>query len=158
GNIALWAQLAVHRSEIELRRGDTASAAALIDESYRILGDGVHDESWLSYRALVRAWEGRLDAAKADGEAALAMGERDGNRLLMAMAYHALGFVELSAGRPTAAAAHYDCVIGEMNAMGWRHPSLVVWQGNAVEAMVASGRRADATAIVDELETMGVRF
>ena len=158
GNIGLWAGFARHRGEVLLRRGEIVPACDTHDEVYRILADGRHDEAWLSYGALALAWHGRLDDARADASTALTMAERDRNRLFEATSHHVLGFVELSVGRPAAAAAHYDSLVAELAAMGWRHPSLVVWQGDAVEALVGAGRRADASAIVEELEKMGARF
>ena len=158
GNIGLWAHFANHRGQMLLRRGEIGPAGDIHDEVYRILADGRHDEAWLSFRALDLAWQGRLDEACTDASTALTMAERHHNRLFEATSHLALGFVELSAGRPTAAAAHYDIINAELNAMGWRHPSIVAWQGDAVEALVGAGRRADATAIVEELEEMGARF
>jgi ATP/maltotriose-dependent transcriptional regulator MalT len=154
GNVELWASIAGHRCEVLLRRGDIAEACGLADEVGRILADGRHDEFWLSIRGVALAWSGRLDEARVDASGALTMARHDGNRLFEAYALHALGFVELSDGRTDVAAAICQDLLSLMRSNGWRHPSLVVWQGNAVEALVSTGRRAEATSIVEELEAM----
>ena len=158
GNVGLWAAFALHRNEMELRRGDIAAASEYADQAYRIIADGRHDEAVLSYRALSSAWQGRLEEARPDAEQALAMALRDSNQLYVNEAQHALGFIELSLGRMAEAAEHYAVVADGIMGMGWRHPSLVVWQGSAVEALVGAGRRTEAVAIVEELETMAARF
>lgn len=156
GDIRTWAALAQHRGDAQLRLGNIESACALLQQASRISADGRHDEALLYFRAIAAAWQGRLDDARTDAEAALAMARRVGNRLFEAPAHHALGFVELSDGREEAAAQQYDAVVAGMRAMGWRHPGLVVWHGNAVEAFLAVGRRTDAAALVDELEAAAV--
>ena len=150
----LWGQLAMHRGDIELRRGHIAAACDLSDQAYRLVSDGRHDEAVLYFRAMAVAWQGRLDDARADASEALRMARRVHNRLFETVCHHALGFVELSAGQPEAAARHYADVAAGMAAMGLRHPSLVVWHGDAVEAFVADGRHEEAKAMTEELAAM----
>jgi DNA-binding CsgD family transcriptional regulator len=158
GNIGLWGALAMHANEVELRRGNIAHARELIDQAYRTIADGLHDEGLLCFRALTLAWQGRLEDAGADAAQAAALARRHRNRLFEVAAYHALGFVALSAGRSGDAARYYEMVVAGLRAMGWRHPSLIVWQGNAVEVLVATGRRSAAISVVEDLETMAQRY
>jgi DNA-binding NarL/FixJ family response regulator len=79
------------------------------------------------------------------------MAQRVRNRHFEAPAHHVLGFIGLSSGDFAAAAEHYAAVAACMKAMRWRHPALLVWHGNAVEALLAVGRRAEAVALTDEL-------
>lgn len=158
GNLGLWASFALHRGEIELRRGRIGEAVQNQDQALRILGDGRHDEGLLSFRALSVAWQGRLDEAREDAEAALVMARQDRDRLFQNMSLHALGFIELSDGRTEEAAGRYEQVAAMMAAICWRHPSLVVWHGNAVEALVSTGRRTQAARLTAELSAMAQRF
>jgi DNA-binding CsgD family transcriptional regulator len=156
GDTWLWGQLTMHRGEAELRRGHVAAACELNDLAYRSLSDGRHDAGCLYYRAIATAWRGRLDDARAMAAEALEMARRDRNRLFELGGHHALGFVELSAGQLEAAARHYEHVADGMAAMGWRNPGLVVWHGNAVEAFVATGRPAAATALTEDLDALAL--
>lgn len=157
-NLLLWGSLAVHRSEVELRRGRIGPARELIDQAYRIRADGRHDESLLSYRALVEDWQGQLDQARAEATEALEMATRDRNQIYVLYGHLALGNIAISEGRPADAAEHFAAVHDRYAGTGLRHPSLAAWQGGAVEALVAAGRRDEAVAIIEELEALAETY
>jgi DNA-binding NarL/FixJ family response regulator len=158
GSFHLWGMLAQHLADAELRRGNIAAACDLVDRAYRVCADGSRDESVLYFRAIVRAWSGRLDEARTDAANGLAMARRVHNSLFELPCRHALGFVALSAGDSAAAAAHYGAVAAGMRAMGWRHPGLMMWHGNAVEAFVGAGRRAEAVDLTEDLAALAERL
>jgi DNA-binding CsgD family transcriptional regulator len=70
--------------------------------------------------------------------------------MFQTIAHSAVGLLELGAGHAAEAAEAFDQVA--MRVRQAREPGWLWWQGDAVDAYVASGRVGDARRLVEELE------
>ena len=119
-------------------------AYASAEEGYRLSFEVGHGEGWhLVNMAFVEAVWGREHDARTHAEAALAIGLRVGSVLLAGVASKALGFLDLSMGRPEPAANRLLPITDP------GHPSYVpdgclLALPDAVEAAWRADRRAEA--------------
>ena len=93
----------------------------------------------------------------AEPNEALELLERAGWLTAMASPLTTLGFLELSLGRPEAAAARLGPIAAQAVATGLPEPAAAgaLLTGDAAEALIAVGRTEEAEAIVELLEARG---
>ncbi len=156
--------------ELANGRGDEDSAAELSTDLARLeLAAGRWEEAWttveraiglggsspirLAVRAQILGCRGRVDAARADAEAALAGRPRDVAATLIARA--ALGFVEVSGSNAAGAIDHLAPAWQLLRGSGIGEPAMFPFVADQIEALVELGRYGEAGAIVDWLEERG---
>jgi DNA-binding CsgD family transcriptional regulator len=113
----------------------------------------------LTVRASIGAYAGRADEVRRDTAGALAAGERCSSQRLAEWAVTSLGFLEVSLGHYEQALATLEPLLTTLAAA----PKMTELMSasfvpDAVEAMVAVGRLADAEGLVDLLEDNGRRL
>src|SRR5205085_11953999 len=69
-----------------------------------------------------------------------------------------VGFIALCEHDYPAALAALDPLPAALESLGIREPGIVLYGGDLIEALVASGRLADAEARVERLERLGRRL
>ena len=139
GDLSSEGGLVMHRAEVAIRLGDLETAQACADRCYRVGADGVRDQMRLYIRAHVEAWRGELDEARRLATTGLAMADEAADSIFAAQCLLVLGFTEVSAGRFDDAARHEARLRDLMARMKWGHPGALRWQGDAVEAFLATG-------------------
>ena len=140
------------------RFADAAEAAQDAMERALQLG-GDQPLMWsLSVRATVYAYTGRIDEARRDVAAALAVSQRSGS-LLLRMALTTLGFLEASLSNYDAALAALEPLIYMVHAAPDATEIFVgAFIADAVEAFVALGRLDEAEPLIAALERNGRRL
>ena len=160
GDLSSEGGLVMHRAEVAIRLGDLETAQACADRCYRVGADGVRDQMRLYIRAHVEAWRGELDEARRLATTGLAMADEAADSIFAAQCLLVLGFTEVSAGRFDHAACHEVRLRDLMARMKWGHPGALRWQGDGVEAFLATGATADAAEVTarlwDEADRMGL--
>ncbi|HEX6056514.1 MAG TPA: LuxR C-terminal-related transcriptional regulator, partial [Intrasporangium sp.] len=160
GDLSSEGGLVMHRAEVALRLGDLETARACADRCYRVLADGVRDQMPLYIRAHVQAWRGELDEARRLATTGLAMANDAADLIFQAQCLLVLGFTEVSAGRFDDAAGHEARLRDLMARMKLGHPGALRWQGDAVEAFLATGAVDDAAEVTarlwEEADRMGL--
>jgi DNA-binding CsgD family transcriptional regulator len=63
----------------------------------------------------------------------------------------ALGLFELGEGRPEVALTHLDSVANDARKMGLRIPGFLLWRGDWIDALIETGRLAEAEVATSEL-------
>jgi DNA-binding CsgD family transcriptional regulator len=137
-----------HLAEVELRRGRTDEALTAIEEAMQIaeFWNVVHAEATvLATAALVRGTVGDVDEARRAGERALELMRPVGYDVIVRVAEHALGFLELSLGDVAAAHAVLEPLIMRS---GIGQPTAEAAAPDAIEALLGMGRVADAEALL----------
>ena len=137
--------MALHRQALALQwtsAFDRAYTAA--QEGYLLAlevgyGAGMH----LATMAFVEALRGRSQEARAHAQEALAIGRRSGSNLLADSAELTIGFVELAAGRPEAAADRLFALTAAERPRSHRLISLAAVP-DLVEVAVRTGRQGEA--------------
>ena len=94
--------------------------------------------------ARIEAARGRVDSCREHATPALATGSRIGMTLLEAWSASALGLLELGQGDARRALEHLRVVWSDFQEAECRDPGPLWWQGDLVEALVATGARTDA--------------
>lgn len=113
----------------------------------------------LTLRAMNHAYAGRVEEARRDTADALAAGERCGSQRLAEWPMANLGFLETSLGRYEEALTTLAPLMSKLAAAPESTEIVSAWfVSDAVEAMVALGRLAEADAIVGILEANGRRL
>jgi DNA-binding NarL/FixJ family response regulator len=115
--------------------------------------EDAHVESWIFYRlALVAAWLGQSERARAAAgrrlEAAASRGERPG----IARARSVLGLLSLSEGDAGTAAGELAEAVRVLEEMGFAHPGAIPAVPDAIEALVLSADVGAADALLPRLE------
>jgi DNA-binding CsgD family transcriptional regulator len=151
GDLASFGALSVHRAEVALRAGEIEQARVHADRSYRVAAGGVRDQMPLYIRAHVEAWRGQLDEALQLAKTGLAMADEAADALLGAQCLLVLGFTEVSAGRFDEAVRHEARLRDLTERMKWGHPGALRWQGDAVDAYLATGAVDDAADLTARL-------
>ena len=139
-HIALWRGQIGRARQFAVEHLDVAEQGSLAAQA----GQARHN------LGLVMAYEGQLDQAAemlvSPRDAAMAT-NWDRHRV-----HGALGFIALSRGDPAAAAGHFDRWDTVLTAMHLREPGYSRWHLDYLEALVATGRLADALAFLDHLD------
>lgn len=135
-----------------LQQGRPADALAVVDDAERGGATVPSVEPYLHVvRALAWTWLGRL----ADADAALAAAgpaRADESWLLALWRGRAIGRRLIVRGRAADAACVYLHVHATARRAGLADPALVPWAADAVTALLAAGRLADAAGVVDAVE------
>ena len=144
-----------HLATLECWAGNYSAALALAIEgrehSSRM---GMRGPMPASAQVLTLAHLGRLAEARALAEADIAIDEALGFRSALALHLRSLGFVEMVAGNPGAAAEHLLGAAGiSFGEVGIREPAILRHHQDAVAALVAVGRIDDAQQLTDELDS-----
>ena len=144
----------------ECWRGNLAAAERHVDEACRrllALDTVVGRMLALTACGQVGAYAGRADGARSYAEDALALAEETDWKGAMTWQHMTLGFLELSLGEVEAAAARLAPFAKEAIAGGLPEPTAdgALVHGDAAEALILSGRRAEAEPLVTLLEQRG---
>ena len=143
---------------IEMWRGNFAEAAQLaqdtIEQAEQVGGSRAIA---LTVRAAVAAYTGREGDARADAAAALTIARQCGSPRLAEWPTMSLGFLEVSLGRYAEALSTFQPLLEALDAIPGTQIMTAMYIPDAVEAMIALGRNADAKALIEELEHNGDR-
>ena len=146
--------------QCELVGGDLKASAARADEGLE-LAEQAGQESVAAYllalRGLVGAHSGQPGAAD-DAERALAIAARTSGRPAENLARWALGVAGLTAGRPGAAVEALLPAAEHARREGIAEPGAMRFVPDAVEALAAAGRRAEARNLLDWYESSAARL
>jgi hypothetical protein len=118
-------------------------------------GERPNEAIALAARALVRAGTGRAAEARADAEHALALSGERSVALARIPAHWALGLLDLLLDRPNDAAERLGPLRARLVAAGVGEPGAIPFVYDEIEALVATGRVADAEQAVEWLEERG---
>lgn len=116
------------------------------------IGSSAYLGSALYARALVDAHLGRVDDAIAGANRVLDVSQQE------SLGHWVLGFVALSLGRSTDAAAHYDRAAVAVGKLGQREPARFRFQPDHLEAVVETGDVAYARELLAALEARATVF
>jgi DNA-binding CsgD family transcriptional regulator len=158
GDEGSLAFLLSNMSELECWAGNLDLAARYAAEGERLAalsGQGTMVGANLYARALVEAHRGLVEEARAAAEQALAHAKASGNATVTLMSLSALGFLEVSLGRPAAAHAWLGPIAEGLAAVGVGEPGVLRFVPDEVEALVGLGELERAGALVDALEERG---
>jgi DNA-binding NarL/FixJ family response regulator len=144
---------------VESAAGNLSRAQTLLDQAMEAARDAedAHVESWIFYRlALVAAWLGQAEQARAAAgwrlEAATIRGQRPG----IARARSVLGLLSLSEGDAGTAAEELVEAVRLLEEMGFAHPGAIPAVPDAIEALVLSADVEAADALLPRLEAQAV--
>jgi ATP/maltotriose-dependent transcriptional regulator MalT len=147
-------------AEVQWKRGEFARARAAAERAIELCREcqasGI--EGYASaVRARVAAAEGDEAGARANAEAAVAARVLTGQGVFDIYVNCALGLLELGMGRHRAALDHLD-----RNVELWAQtqavlPTLVPWQADHVQVLLAVGEHARASAALEQLEDASER-
>lgn len=154
-----WAQ-GFTRVWLECWSGDLASATGAAEEGGErllALGTTVGRALAVTSRAQVDASAGRADDARRAIDEALGLFARVGWEAATLWPLMTLGFLELSVGRPEAAAATLGPIAAVAACLGLPEPAAgaALVAGDASEALIAVGRTDEAEVLVALLEQRG---
>lgn len=140
-------------AETELLAGDWEAAERHLADALAAAEEiGQSSDRVRRARALADAYQGNLDEARATAHDLLTGAEEHDDGVLSAALRSILGFVELSAGNPAAADHHFTEVTARLRAAGIVDPIQYRNEGDHVEALLATGQRDRAAAVLDDLE------
>ena len=111
-----------------------------------------------STKALAHGHLGEVVEARAAAEEGLEIATTLGSAPPTIRNLAALGFVELSTGDSVRAADHLGSAREVARSTGYREPGQFAFVGNLLEALVGTGRLAEAAVLADELEEEGERL
>ena len=142
-------------TELECRAGDWPSALRYAEDGLRtaeLAGDEFHRALLRYARGLVAAHQGRLGAARADAEQAIATGTKTRSALATRFAATLLGFIALSAGDHAGVDAHLGPLSAALLPGGRFDPGLARFVPDHIEALTALGRTAHAEELLTPFE------
>jgi DNA-binding CsgD family transcriptional regulator len=144
---------------IEIWSGRFADAAVLAQDTMeRAEQVGGSRTIALTVRAAVAAYTGREQDARADAASALAIAYQCGSPRLAEWPTMSLGFLEVSLGRYAEALATLQPMLDIFDELPGSEIMTATFLPDAVEAMVALGRHADAEPLIEALERDGSRL
>ncbi|MFS0898438.1 LuxR C-terminal-related transcriptional regulator [Mycolicibacterium litorale] len=153
--------LAVSGTLLELWRGRLDEAATYADDAVERAEQVGGENSRLvalGVRAIVSAHAGRVRAARADAEAALAMARRSGTVRMTWWPLGVLIFLEVSLGNYAEALTALEPLMPDYLATPGNEIFSSFFVPDAVEALVAVGRNADARTLIERFEADGRRL
>lgn len=146
---------------IEIWRGKLAEAARLSEETAvrasQLGGDHMRVVA-RTVQAAVAAHAGREAETREAATAAIELAERCGSPRLADWSSISLGFLEVSLGNYTEALAVLQPLVARFQFVPGTEIITAAYIPEAVEAMVALGRHADAEPLIEKLETNGRRL
>jgi ATP/maltotriose-dependent transcriptional regulator MalT len=144
---------------LEVWAGDFAEAALLADEVMERAEQGGGSLAIaFSMKAMVAAYVGREHDARAGAREALEIAARHESPRLANWPLVTLGFLEVSLGNYAEALATMQPLVSAFETTPGPEILTASYIPDAVEAMVALGRRADAEPMIKALETDGRRL
>ena len=153
--------VAVHRTLVEVWRGDLAAAAVAADEAMEHaehIGTRHLRGVALTSRADVAAHVGRSEDARRDARAALQIAIDCGTPQLMLRATTLLGFVDVSMANHADALAVLQPLVDAFDVLPGVEIRNRDWAPNAIEAMIHVGQAAAAEPLIEKLEADGRRL
>ncbi|MDT5207670.1 MAG: hypothetical protein QOF67_85, partial [Mycobacterium sp.] len=151
--------IAGYSTLIEIWRGNFAEAAVLAQDTMeRAEQVGGSRTIALTVRAAVAAYAGREQDTRADAAAALVIAHECGVPRLAEWPTMSLGFLEVSLGRHAEALTTLQPMLDGFGQLPGSEIMIATFIPDAVEAMVAVGRHADAVPLIEELERNGGRL
>jgi ATP/maltotriose-dependent transcriptional regulator MalT len=153
--------VALHATLIEIWRGEFSEAALIADDAVERAEQLGGDHPLViarAVRALVAAYTGREHDARADARAAIEGADRCGSPRLADRAIMSLGFLEVSLGKFAKALKTLQPLVSRFSALPGTEIVNASFVPDAVEAMVALGRLADAEPLINALERNGSRL
>lgn len=145
-----------HLGEAECRSGEIASAARHVADGLEIAARTHQDPvraMLLSTLALVEAYRGQVDAARAAATEGRALGEQTGSAVAVVQNTSVLGFLEVSLGNASGAHRVLGPLTDQVTAMRLAEPGVVRFLPDEIEALVALGEMERARSLVSLLET-----
>jgi ATP/maltotriose-dependent transcriptional regulator MalT len=158
GDESVLGAIELHLVELEVRAGDLERARLHAERSFQRSGQAgleVDTGASLYAKALVDAYQGHEDEARAAIEEGIALAESAGDTIFRAQNLIVLGFLELSLDRAAEAAGILRPLWDELAGMGYGEPSVYPVLPNAVEALVATGEFDEGRRQVEQLEERG---
>jgi DNA-binding CsgD family transcriptional regulator len=153
--------VALHGTLIDIWRGDFGEAALTAEDAMERAEQLAGDHPLViakAVRALVAAYTGREHDARADARAAIEGADRCGSPRLADRAIMSLGFLEVSLGEFAEALRTLQPLVSRFNDLPGTEIVNAAFAPDAVEAMVALGRLADAEPLIEALERNGSRL
>jgi DNA-binding NarL/FixJ family response regulator len=141
---------------LECAAGDFAAAEELVREGLeaaRDAGDGYGVRAFPYPLALLQAWLGRADHARATIAAMYEGALRLGERLDVVACRRVLGLLALSEGSLRTARDELVAAAGLLHEIGIAHPGLYPVLPDAVEVLARTGELEDAEVLLERLET-----
>jgi DNA-binding CsgD family transcriptional regulator len=148
-------------SYTKLLAGALDEAAGLAVDGYELaLGTGQRSQQAVlaATRALVDAHLGREQEALAEAEEALQLAQRTGSGFARLLAGWALGLLDLANDNAAAAGPRLVSLARDLATAGVREPGLIRFVPDAVEALLATDRRADAGVLLEPFEADAARL
>jgi len=140
-------------------RGNFAEAARLAEDTMqRAEQSGGSRTIALTVRAAVNAYTGQEHEARANAKAAMAISRECGVPRLAEWPTMTLGFLEVSLGNYPQALTTLEPMLDAFGSLPGSEIMTASFIPDAVEAMVAIGRHADAVPLIEELERNGDRL
>jgi DNA-binding CsgD family transcriptional regulator len=133
-------ELLTHLGETELLAGRWTAAAEHIAAARELgeqLGTGLVGETWLA--ATLDAYRGRLDEAALVAEAGLRRADESGDAWCRRIHLQLAGFVALSAGRMSDAAAAFGDLVAAIGRSGLAEPLAQRFEPDWIEACIGAG-------------------
>jgi DNA-binding CsgD family transcriptional regulator len=128
-----------------------------MERAQQLGGDHMHVIA-MTVRAAVAAYTGRDPEAREAAHAAIDLARRCGSPRLADWASISLGFLEVSLGNHAQALTILQPLVSRFDVVPGTEIITVGYIPDAVEAMVALGRHADAEPLIKALETNGRRL
>jgi DNA-binding CsgD family transcriptional regulator len=152
GDEPLQHELMEHLADTELLAGRYEQAASWIHGARELatqLGAGIAADRWLT--GSLDALRGRLDEARAAGEAGLAEAAESKDPWLLRISLQLTGFVALADGRASDAASAFSDLAAALDATGLAEPLGSRFESDWLEACVAAGDLAGADVALARL-------
>jgi DNA-binding CsgD family transcriptional regulator len=154
--------VAFHSVLIEMWRGNYSDAGLIAEDTMERatqLDADVPLCQALSMRAALAAYAGRIDEARSNAKEALAVGLSCGSPILMAWPLTTLGFIEVSVGDYNAALEALQLMLATLDMTPDATEIVLAWcLPDAIEALIAVSRTAEAESLVERLDRNGRRL
>jgi DNA-binding CsgD family transcriptional regulator/tetratricopeptide (TPR) repeat protein len=132
-------------AEVCVRSGRLVEGYGLVTDVLAEEWGGPGDRAWShAFLAHACAALGREQECRTEATLALRVAEPLGLTVVTAWAEASLGLLELGAGRPDRSLLHLDRLAGIWDRGRVGEPGLLWWEGDHLDALVASGRTEDA--------------
>ena len=153
--------VSVFSTLIYIWRGDFTTAALVAEETAeraQQLGGEHMRVIAMTLQAVVAAYTGRVDDARDAGRAALDIAQRCGSPRLADWSCISLGFLDVSLGKHGDALSTLQPLVSRFEAVPGTEIITSAYIPDAVEAMLATNRHADADPLITALEKNGDRL